>query len=190
MFTPLNSSINADFTYDKHVANNLPHRETIIIISLVRNLLLRIGCTRSCLIGSLVSIMINTSVISNMVIWNFEKLIKSDCVRPPYPKDGVCFGPHALTPGFVESWNRQVFVAIISWTRTIESPLSVSSEIPQYSAWLYPQSHFLQIERTCHLTIGFYWTIFIKEVLRWDSKSKWAWSATISIIWILYICSM
>ena len=71
----------------------------------------------------------------------------------PTLKDGVCFGPHALTPGFMESRNHRVFVAQI---RTTESLLSVSPEIPQYSAWLYPQSHFPQIERTCHLTIGFH----------------------------------
>jgi hypothetical protein len=28
-------------------------------------------------------------------------------------KDGVCFGPHALTPGFMESRNRRAFVAQI-----------------------------------------------------------------------------
>jgi len=45
-------------------------------------------------------------------------------------KDGVCFGPHALTPGFMESRNRRFFVAQIPLIRTIESLLSVSPEIP------------------------------------------------------------
>jgi len=48
----------------------------------------------------------------------------------PTLKDGVCFGPHALTLGFMESRNRRVFVAQIPLIRTIESLLSVSSEIP------------------------------------------------------------
>ena len=81
---------------------------------------------------------------------------KSNCVWPPHPKGWLCFGPHALTPGFMESRNRRVFVAQIPQICTTESRLSVSPEIPQYSAWLYPQSHFPQIERTCHLTIGFH----------------------------------
>ena len=29
----------------------------------------------------------------------------------PTLKDGVCFGPHALTPGFMESRNSRIFVA-------------------------------------------------------------------------------
>ena len=45
-------------------------------------------------------------------------------------KDGVCFGPHALTPGFMESRNRRVFVALISLIHTIGTPLSVSPGIP------------------------------------------------------------
>jgi hypothetical protein len=48
----------------------------------------------------------------------------------PTLKDGVCFGPHALTPGFMESRNRRFFVAQIPLIRTIESLLSVSPEIP------------------------------------------------------------
>ena len=44
----------------------------------------------------------------------------------PTLKDGVCFGPHALTPGFMESRNRQVFAAQIHMT---ESLLSVAPEI-------------------------------------------------------------
>jgi len=52
----------------------------------------------------------------------------------PTLKDGVCFGPHALTPAFMESRNRRVFVAQIPQICTTESRLSVSPEIPQYSA--------------------------------------------------------
>jgi hypothetical protein len=48
----------------------------------------------------------------------------------PTLKDGVCFGPHALTPGFMESRNRRVFVALISLIHTIGTPLSVSPGIP------------------------------------------------------------
>jgi transposase len=48
----------------------------------------------------------------------------------PTLKDGVCFGPHALTPGFMESRNRQVFVAQIPLIRTIGTLLLVSPEIP------------------------------------------------------------
>ena len=44
-------------------------------------------------------------------------------------KDGVCFGPHALTPGFMESRNRRVFVAQIPLIRTIGALLSFSPEI-------------------------------------------------------------
>jgi hypothetical protein len=56
----------------------------------------------------------------------------------------------------MESRNRRVFVAQIPLIRTIGSLLSVSPGIPWYSAWLYQQSHFLRIERTCHLTICFH----------------------------------
>ena len=48
----------------------------------------------------------------------------------PTLKDGVCFGPHALTPSFMESRNRRVFVALISLIHTIGTPLSVSPGIP------------------------------------------------------------
>ena len=131
----------------------------------------------------------------------------------PTLKDGVCFGPHALTSGFMDSRNHRVFFAQIPLIRTIWPPLLVSPEILWYSAWLYQQLHFLLIERTCRLTIGFhsnsvssiqdeawttyancllfkYWMTFDREVLGWNSKNKWTWSATISIAWILYPCSL
>ena len=43
-------------------------------------------------------------------------------------KDGVCFGPHALTPGFMESRNRRVFVAQIPLIRIIVTLFSVPKE--------------------------------------------------------------
>ena len=41
-----------------------------------------------------------------------EDLLKNQtaCGHPTL-KDGVCFGPHALTPGFMESRNSRIFVA-------------------------------------------------------------------------------
>ena len=48
----------------------------------------------------------------------------------PTLKDGVCFGPHALTSGFMESRNHRVFVALISVIHKIGTPLSVSPGIP------------------------------------------------------------
>ena len=46
----------------------------------------------------------------------------------PTLKDGVCFGPHALTPGFMESRNRRVFVAQIPLIRIIVTLFSAPRE--------------------------------------------------------------
>ena len=47
----------------------------------------------------------------------------------PYAlNDGVCFGPHALTPGFMESRNRRAFVAQIPMIRIIVTLFSVPIE--------------------------------------------------------------
>jgi hypothetical protein len=62
-----------------------------------------------------------------------------------------CFGPHALTDGFIESRNRRDFVAQIPLISMIGIQLSVYSEIPQYCARLYQHLHSYRNERTCHL---------------------------------------
>jgi hypothetical protein len=64
-----------------------------------------------------------------LTCWTAGQMNQTACGHPTL-KDGVCFGPHALTLGFMESRNRRVFVAQIPLIRTIESLLSVSSEIP------------------------------------------------------------
>ena len=46
----------------------------------------------------------------------------------PTLKDGVCFGPHALAPGFMESRNRRAFVAQIPMIRIIVTLFSVPIE--------------------------------------------------------------
>ena len=76
------------------------------------------------------------SDINFLIKWDrfrfLEPLIYKNQTACGHPtlKDGVCFGPHALTPGFMESRNRRVFVALISLIHTIGIPLSVSPGIP------------------------------------------------------------
>ncbi|GEM_PF-2479823 len=55
---------------------------------------------------------------------------------PPTQKDGVCFGPYALTPGFMESRNRRVFIDQIPSINTFETLLSVSSSIIKMHAFI------------------------------------------------------
>jgi len=48
----------------------------------------------------------------------------------PTLKDGVCIGPHALTPGFMESRNRRVVVVQIPLIRKIGTLFSLFPDIP------------------------------------------------------------
>ena len=57
--------------------------------------------------------------IGSQIDWEIFKFLEpllyknqTACGHPTL-KDGVCFGPHALTPGFMESRNRRAFVAQI-----------------------------------------------------------------------------
>jgi len=63
--------------------------------------------------------------MANELIGQVMAKIKLRAATPPY---GVCFGPHALTPGFMESLNRRAFVDQIPLIIIIVTLFSVPRE--------------------------------------------------------------
>jgi hypothetical protein len=80
---------------------------------------------------------------------------KSNCVRPPHPNGWGMLraaSPHARIYGILKSSSLRCPDPLDpqDWISAFGFPWD-----SLYNAWLYQQLHFLRIERTCRLTIGF-----------------------------------